>query len=174
MIILSILIIFILINKTTMAESQPEVTTLQLSTEEGVRVIFCKLYMKLVDHFPDISALDKPSPYLAYVRLSASKVCCILLSIFAIFRMNTNELPSKLPSKFTQCYLNAQEVPAMAKCVTKLLQNKFDAQKKSKDVAESERFQKYKTGQTSDGNDEKQAWIGQFRVKKDEFRKEKG
>ena len=83
--------------------------------------------------------------------------------------MNQNELPSKLPGAFTQCYLHAQEVPAMAKCVMELLKMELGSQEKSKGATDLKRFQKYKNGQNTGGNDEKHAWVGQFRVKKEEI-----
>jgi hypothetical protein len=81
-----------------------------------------------------------------------------------MIRMNNNELPMALPDQFSSCYLRSSKVPAMANCISQLLNGKYSEVENPK-IKKGRRFEKYKKAEGKKKMDKHQ-WIGQFEVEK--------
>ncbi|KAF7633318.1 hypothetical protein Mgra_00007297 [Meloidogyne graminicola] len=111
-----IYLIFFLFNFVLCCYSQdetgklPKVTILKMSTEEGF-----KIYEQWIN-----------------------KAFASLLSAFLQAKINSNELPQQLPDNFSKCFLKTESIPSMIKCISQLLEGKFN-----EDKIYTKRFQRY-------------------------------
>nr|CAD2198427.1 unnamed protein product [Meloidogyne enterolobii] len=101
---LAIFTIYWLINLSNQEESKnlPKVTILKMSTEEGFQ-----MYEQWIN-----------------------KAFASLLSAFLQSKINSKELPQKLPENFSKCFLKTESIPSMTKCISQLLEGKFNENNK--------------------------------------------
>uniref|UniRef100_A0A1I8BXU6 Uncharacterized protein n=1 Tax=Meloidogyne hapla TaxID=6305 RepID=A0A1I8BXU6_MELHA len=67
-----------------------------------------------------------------------NKAFASLLSAFLQSKINSKELPQQLPDSFSRCFLKTESIPSMTKCVSQLLEGKFNENK-----IYTKRFQRY-------------------------------